>query len=86
MTIEHELRSVADALAECQRHDLDGQTQRTLTWASMQMHNIARQLRGVAQSLIEVGPATKGTELAQEAVEDLLALRKLGKESGVTRP
>jgi len=51
MTIETELRSVADALASCRKRPLDPETNRVLNWATMEVHNLARQLLRIAHSL-----------------------------------
>jgi hypothetical protein len=77
MSSESELRSVADAIAECRKRlqvsgALDSETDRTLNWASMQTHYIAHQLRGMCEVLVATQPATAGSKLAREVAQGLL--------------
>ena len=54
MSIESDLRSVADALSVCRKRTLDVETNRILNWASMEVHNIARQLRRLTVGLADM--------------------------------
>lgn len=83
MSIESELRNIADALAECRTRLqgfglLDPETDRTLNWASMQVHSTARQLRGFVQVIADgAEPTAPGSELAQEAIQELVERQRL---------
>lgn len=55
MSIESELRDVADALNDCRNAvKFESDIYRRLNWASAQMHYIARRLREVSLGLIEL--------------------------------
>lgn len=68
MSIESELRSVADVMAKCRaRTLLDTETNRVLNWAVMELHNIARQVRRVSQGM--VGAGVQETEVDIDLIE-----------------